>query len=167
MIFPSRRESNDAETLSDTTVVTRRRLIGIAGAGALAAIATACSNDGPLARSDGGAGLIATTESTIAPTVEPGGPVRVLSNDNTFIPKVVEIAAGGTVEWINGGANEHDILPAEGNPLTDFGIAKDDFPPKSDVVYAYTFTEPGTYDYYCSIHGNMRMLGMVGTVVVS
>ena len=132
-------------------MISRRHLFGVLGIGATAVVVAACANDAPGA--------------LVPPPTEPNL-VRILSNDNSFEPKLVQVPVGTTVEWINGGANEHDILPAQGNPLTDFGIEPDDFPPRRVGTYRYTFTEPGTYDYYCSIHGNMRMKGMVGTVVV-
>jgi plastocyanin len=146
-------------------MLSRRRLFAAAGLGALAVVVTACGDDGPVAQQAPVAGD-ADEPAGDAPAVD-GPVVTVLSIDNTFEPQNVEVAPGTTVEWINGGANEHDILPAEGNPLTDFGVEKEDFPPRRVGVYRYTFTEPGTYDYYCSLHGNMRMLGMVGTVVVA
>ena len=145
-------------TTSAAPVITRRRLFCAFGLGAAAVIVTACADDAPGA-------LVRPAIETDPPTE--ADVVRVLSNDNAFDPKVLEVATGTIVEWINGGANEHDILPAEGNPLTDFGVSPEDFPPRRVGTYRYRFTEPGTYDYYCSIHGNMRMKGMVGTVIVS
>jgi plastocyanin len=148
----------------DGAIVSRRRLLGAAGIGALALLVTACGDDGPVAQQAAAPGD--DEPAGDAPAAD-GPVVTVLSIDNTFEPQQVEVAPGTTVEWINGGANEHDVLPAEGNPLTDFGIEKEDFPPRRVGVYRYTFTEPGTYEYFCSIHGNMRMKGMVGTVVVA
>jgi len=33
-------------------------------------------------------------------------------------------------------------------------------------VYEYTFTEPGTYNYYCVYHGDKGVVGMAGTIIV-
>jgi len=135
-------------------------LLGALGAGVATAVLAACGEDGPARSAVSGASVPEETSGG-----DGGSAVQVRSSDNTFTPKEVTVPVGTTVEWLNRGSNNHDILPAEGNPLTDFGIAKDDFPPKTGV-YRYTFTEPGRYDYYCSIHGNQKMKGMVGTVIV-
>ena len=53
------------------------------------------------------------------------------------------------------------MLPVEGD---DWGVEADDFTPGDD--YSHRFTEPGTYAYYCSLHGTTTK-GMVGTIVVT
>jgi plastocyanin len=98
-----------------------------------------------------------------------GGPVELVegvmleidSLDNTFRPGEVEIVAGTEVRWTNTGRNDHNVLPVEGD---DWGAEVDDFAPGD--TYAHRFTEPGTYPYYCSLHGTTTR-GMVGTVVVT
>ena len=86
-------------------------------------------------------------------------PVQVL--DNTFRPEEIEVAAGTEVVWDNGGRNDHNVLPVEGD---DWGVEADDFEPGD--TYSHRFTEPGTYAYYCSLHGTTTK-GMVGSIVVT
>ena len=81
--------------------------------------------------------------------------------DNTFRPGELEIAAGTEVEWSNRGRNDHNVLPVEGE---DWGVQATAFQPGD--TYRYRFTEPGTYAYYCSLHGTTTK-GMVGTIVVT
>jgi plastocyanin len=81
--------------------------------------------------------------------------------DNTFRPGRVEVAAGTEVVWSNKGRNDHNVLPVEGD---GWGVEAADFAPGD--TYRYRFTEPGTYDYYCSLHGTTTK-GMVGTIVVT
>jgi plastocyanin len=88
------------------------------------------------------------------------GAVAVVALDNRFEPKEVTITAGSTVTWTNGGSNTHDVVPAEG---TDFGVSPKDFKP--DATYSHTFETPGTYAYYCSLHGSATR-GMTGVVTV-
>lgn len=88
----------------------------------------------------------------------PEADVEVL--DNSFNDENIQVAPGTKVVWTNDGRQDHDIVPAEGN---GFGVEPDDFGP--DAVYEHTFDEPGTYRYYCSLHGT-RVAGMVGAVVV-
>lgn len=96
------------------------------------------------------------------PPVEPTGVViPVYAIDNTFRPEIIEINVGDEVLWENRGQNEHDILRVEGD---GWGVEAYGFQP--GAVYAHVFTEPGTYDYYCSIHGN-ETVGMIGTIIVN
>jgi plastocyanin len=87
-------------------------------------------------------------------------PADVTALDNTFDGEAIRVPAGTTVRWTNRGRQDHDIAPAEGN---DWGVDVADFGP--DQVYEHTFDRPGTYNYYCTIHGTASR-GMVGVVVV-
>ncbi|MEZ5218471.1 MAG: plastocyanin/azurin family copper-binding protein [Ilumatobacteraceae bacterium] len=90
-----------------------------------------------------------------------GESVTVVAIDNTFRPEAIEISAGTEVVWNNRGRNEHNVVPLEGDA---WGVATADFGPKAS--YSHVFTVPGTYPYYCSIHGTATV-GMVGTIVVT
>ena len=81
--------------------------------------------------------------------------------DNTFRPEQIEVAAGTEVAWQNAGRNAHNVLPVDGD---DWGVEADAFDPGD--TYRHRFTEPGTYAYYCSLHGTTTK-GMVGTIVVT
>ena len=64
-----------------------------------------------------------------------------------FSPNPITVAAGTTVRWTN-----RDDIP--------HNIVSDDKSFKSkaldtDETFAYTFTKPGTYTYFCSIHPRM------------
>jgi len=90
-----------------------------------------------------------------------GVEVEVSSIDNTFRPETIEVEAGTEIVWTNDGRNDHNVLPVEGD---EWGVEAEDFAP--DDEYRHRFTEPGTYPYYCSLHGTTTK-GMVGTVVVT
>jgi plastocyanin len=71
----------------------------------------------------------------------------------SFTPATVTIPAGTTVRWTN-----RDDIPHT--------VVSDDKMFKSkaldtDEQFTYTFTKPGTYSYFCSIHPKMT-----GKVVV-
>ncbi len=94
--------------------------------------------------------------------------IPVVAIDNSFRPEQLVIQVGDEVLWENGGRNEHSILnveSADGGFESDgaWGIEVDDFQPGD--TYSHVFTVPGTYRYYCTIHGNTEV-GMVGTVIV-
>lgn len=86
---------------------------------------------------------------------------RVSAIDNTFRPGAITVAAGTEVRFTNDGRNEHNVLPVEGD---GWGVQVEDFAPGDE--YVHRFTEPGTYAYYCSLHGT-KDKGMVGTVEVT
>lgn len=96
--------------------------------------------------------------------------------DNSFRPLEYEISAGTEVVFENRGRNDHNILPDQvGNDdeltalLADgkqdvWGVASTDFAPGN--TYSHVFATPGTYTFYCSIHGSPGA-GMYGTLVVT
>lgn len=74
-------------------------------------------------------------------------PNEVTIDNFTFTPTILTINSGATVTW----TNKDDV------PHT---IASDDkiFKSKAldtDEKFAYTFTKPGEYPYFCSLHPKM------------
>ncbi len=97
------------------------------------------------------------------PTFEPNGETaEVRSLDNSFIQQDLTIEAGTEVDWINGGRNDHNIIPVD-ESLT-WGIDRDTFVP--GARYAHVFDAPGVFPYYCSIHGTADA-GMIGAIIVT
>jgi plastocyanin len=78
-----------------------------------------------------------------------------VSIDNfTFSPPKLTVKAGTTVTW----TNKDDIPPgiaATGNAFARSNALD------TDNSYSFTFTTPGTYQYFCYIHPHMT-----GTIVV-
>ena len=76
-----------------------------------------------------------------------------------YDPQVVDIAVGTTVVWDNLDSGIHTAT--SGKPPTDIdGIFDSDVLSTGDK-YEFTFTEAGSYDYYCIFHP-----WMIGTVNV-
>jgi plastocyanin len=71
----------------------------------------------------------------------------------------VTVAVGTTVTWTWVGGF-HDVTSA-GNP----GFPGSGAPAAAPKSFSHTFTTPGTYLYFCSVHGSPTA-GMRGTVVV-
>ncbi|HEY3141082.1 MAG TPA: plastocyanin/azurin family copper-binding protein [Acidimicrobiales bacterium] len=90
-----------------------------------------------------------------------GAEADVTVLDNTFNTENIQIAPGTKVVWTNDGRQDHDIVPVDGPD--GLGVEPGDFNP--DAVYEYTFDKPGTYRYYCSLHGT-EDAGMIGAIVV-
>ena len=78
--------------------------------------------------------------------------VAVKIDNFTFGPKELKVKAGTTVTW----TNEDDIPHTVVSPNNFRSKALD-----TDGKYSFTFTTPGTYTYFCSLHPHMT-----GTVVV-
>ena len=82
--------------------------------------------------------------------------------DNSFQPEELTVQAGTEIVFTNRGRNDHNVIPAD--PDEDWEIPVDDFKPRSEGT-PVRFTEPGTYDYFCSIHGTATA-GMTGSITV-
>jgi plastocyanin len=95
------------------------------------------------------------------PTAQPaegGATVDVSMKNIRFSPPQITVKAGTTVIWTNDDTVGHTVTSGtRGNPsgLFDSG----DVP--AGGTFSFTFTEPGTYNYYCKIHP-----GMDGVVIV-
>ena len=84
--------------------------------------------------------------------------------DNNFEAQTTTVTAGTTITFENGGRNTHNVVP-EGDPkATTWGALDAAFAPKA--TYSHTFDTPGTYVYYCTIHGTPSA-GMFGTIIVT
>ena len=82
-------------------------------------------------------------------------PMSALSIHNfTFTPQTLTVKAGTKVTWINKDDIPHGIASSN-NAFKKSGALD------TDDSYSFTFTTPGTYQYFCYLHPNM-----VGSIVV-
>jgi plastocyanin len=112
-------------------------------------VAGACSSDDTTATAE-------STTTTSAATTNAGGTITI--KDFAYDPKELTVETGEVVTWTNADGAKHTVTAEPGDPV-EF---------KSETMqdgdsFAQTFSEPGTYAYFCSIHGRDRM---AGTVVV-
>ena len=66
----------------------------------------------------------------------------------TFLPRVLNIAAGDTVTFVNSDALDHNVLSRNVEPY-DLGIVK------KGESREHTFKKPGIYVQQCSVHPEM------------
>ena len=66
----------------------------------------------------------------------------------SFMPHDITIAAGATVTWVNLDDVQHKVTSTE-RTFESKVLRTDD-------KFSFKFDEPGTYEYYCSIHPKMR-----------
>src|SRR6266571_7213645 len=78
--------------------------------------------------------------------------------DNVYSPKELHIKPGEMVTWINNGQASHTVT-ADDNSF-DSGL----FGPGAQ--YSHKFTKPGSYPYYCTLHGGPGGSGMAGVIIV-
>lgn len=77
----------------------------------------------------------------------PAGPQITIDNFS-FAPTTVTVPAGTAVTWVN-----HDDIPhtvVSEDKATFKSRALD-----TDEKFSFTFSKPGTYTYFCSIHPKM------------
>jgi plastocyanin len=78
--------------------------------------------------------------------------------DFEFGPLEIKVKVGTTITWTNDGAKPHSATAVDKSFDTAIfqpGEAK-----------SATFDAPGTFKYFCQLHGTPDGNGMVGTVIV-
>jgi plastocyanin len=81
------------------------------------------------------------------------GPAAVRIDNFNFTPPTLVVAPGATVTWTNADDSPHTVREKDGK----FKSAALD----TDDTFSQTFSAPGEYEYFCSIHPRM-----VGKIVV-
>jgi len=77
---------------------------------------------------------------------KPGEQVKI---DNfSFVPETLTVKAGATVTWVNNDDVPHTVV----STTKKFSSRVLD----TDDKYDQTFSVPGTYEYYCSVHPHMK-----------
>ena len=126
-----------------------------------------------------GAAIMCSPAAALAPTPNaptPDAPtpdaVVTVSTDCAafcFVPARTTIVAGGTVTWIDKSGTEHNIARCDpvqcegvsGGSGADAAFTAAHFPLPASGTAKFTFTQPGTYVYYCTIHGYALMHGTI------
>jgi plastocyanin len=80
--------------------------------------------------------------------------VQVKIDNFAFTPMELTVAAGTTVEWVNRDDIPHVVVSDDKKTFKSKALDTDD-------RFSFTFTKPGTYAYFCSVHPKMT-----GKVVV-
>ncbi len=72
-----------------------------------------------------------------------------------FAPGDITVAVGDTVTWTNSDTAPHTVTSTGGGPLDSPTMQKGD-------TWGFTFTQAGSYPFYCAVHPDMK-----GTVTVT
>jgi len=116
--------------------------------------------EGPItitATADGLSGSPQTFTATAGPAQTTA---TVSVQNNSFSPASVTVAAGTTVTWQWApGATDHNVVPVLSEPPSSGQ------PSDAPDTHTHQFNTPGTYNYYCAVHGGPTF-GMRGSVTV-
>ena len=91
--------------------------------------------------------LFAKTEGREGATPA-AAPVQIKIDNFAFSPTELKVATGTTVEWINRDDIPHTVVSDDKTTFKSKALDTDD-------EFSYTFTKPGTYTYFCSVHPKM------------
>ncbi len=89
-----------------------------------------------------GAGRVASQATSNVTATE------VKIDNFTFAPVTLTLATGTTVKWVNRDDIPHTVVSEDKSTFKSKALDTDD-------SFTYTFTKPGTYTYFCSIHPKM------------
>lgn len=98
-------------------------------------------------------GMFASAEGILAGSTRKEGSaaeakVEVKIDNFAFTPQELTIAAGTTVEWVNRDDIPHVVVSDDKKTFKSKAL-------DTDEKFSFTFTKPGTYTYFCSIHPKM------------
>ncbi|MFD9965884.1 cupredoxin family copper-binding protein [Amycolatopsis sp. NPDC058986] len=75
---------------------------------------------------------------------------QVMMENYAYGPAALTVRAGDTVTWMQHDEAPHDVV------TTSAPVAFRSPKLSQGQSWSYTFTQPGTYSYYCSVHPDMR-----------
>ena len=79
---------------------------------------------------------------------KPAAETAIKIDNFTFSPNTVTVPVGSTVRWMNHDDIPHTVVSDDKTTFKSKALDTDD-------GFSYTFTKPGTYLYFCSIHPKM------------
>jgi plastocyanin len=90
---------------------------------------------------------IAVTQPRVAKAGDQPASAEVKIDNFSFGPQTLTVAAGTTVTWKNNDDVPHTVV-SDDKAFKSKALDTDD-------KFSYTFTKPGTYNYFCSVHPKM------------
>ena len=103
-----------------------------------------------------GTGVFGIGQKSSVTSAQDKAPSLEVKIDNfSFGPVTLTVPVGATITWINRDDIPHTVVSTD-DPKTFKSKVMD-----TDENFSFTFTKPGTYAYFCSVHPKMT-----GTVVV-
>jgi len=75
-------------------------------------------------------------------------PVAIRIDNFSFTPQTLTVPAGTPVTWTNQDDIPHTVVSEDKTTFKSHAL-------DTDEKFSFTFTKPGTYTYFCSIHPKM------------
>jgi plastocyanin len=75
-------------------------------------------------------------------------PVAIKIGNFSFSPQTLIVPAGTQVTWTNEDDLPHTVISEDKTTFKSHAL-------DTDEKFSFTFTKPGTYTYFCSIHPKM------------
>lgn len=91
--------------------------------------------------------MVAGRSRTFGAAVEDKPTTQVKIDNFVFSPNPLTVAVGSTIRWTNQDDIPHNVV-SDDKSFKSKALDTDD-------TFTYTFTKPGTYTYFCSIHPKM------------
>ena len=88
--------------------------------------------------------LVTGAVKAAEPAAPPAGPQVGIMNYK-FDPETLTVPAGTTVTWVNHDEVPHTVASSDKRFTSSGALDTGD-------KYSYTFTTPGTYTYFCTLH---------------
>jgi plastocyanin len=110
--------------------------------------------------SSGGGSSYMTSPGAGTSSASSGRTITPKMSGSAFVPAVDTVAAGSAVTWANQDGVNHTVTASPGSTDSFNSGAV-----SGGASFTHTFNTPGTYVYYCQIHGTPTS-GMRGTIVV-
>ena len=99
--------------------------------------------------------LLAAAATAPAQQPAPAAQNQITIDNFAFQPATLTVTPGTRVMWVNRDEEPHTVMSADkATPFKSSALDTND-------QFAFVFTQPGTYKYFCTIHSHM-----VGTIVV-
>jgi plastocyanin len=98
----------------------------------------------------------AAPTATAAPPASAGQGNSITIKNFAFDPSTLTVKTGTAVTWTNQDSAPHIVVSDTGSPAA---FSSDSL--STGASYKFTFAQPGTYTYHCSIHPSMK-----GTIIV-
>jgi plastocyanin len=105
-------------------------------------------------------GLLAACFSDTGPLENGAGTRTVHMGSSSFSPSSVVVSRGGSVTWVNDNPIAHDITP--NNPNQGGAWTARKIAANTGTSFTFEFTQPGVFDYHCTLHS-----GMTGRITVN
>jgi plastocyanin len=101
-------------------------------------------------------GAIALAAATLLTFPAHAAASDVVIDQFAFTPQQLTVKAGTTVTWINEDDTPHTVA-SSGQLFKSKALDSED-------KFSFTFTTPGSYEYFCSLHPHMTGMIVVETV---